>query len=345
MLDLTASERDAALERTAPANEQVSDYLQSRLNHFPDLEAAAQDLGRVLGFDAGNPEATLVRHLADSHGITLVDDSDGAAGRDHVVFDPDRRTLRLSDVLPTSSRMFRLAQRIGMEALEDEFVEHLANPVLGSDGARALLREVLGGYFAAALLMPYEAFFETAREVRYDIELLQRRFGASFEQVCHRLTTLQRHEAIGVPFHLIRVDIAGNVSKRLSLSGLRLPRHGGVCPRLNVHFGFMMPGVIDRQVARMPDGGVFFNIARTEIKPGWGHRSPSSHFAIMLGCSAAYAGELVYSDGIDLDNEEAAVPIGMTCRMCERHDCQQRAFAPVLDRFRRGPERPEAGAA
>ena len=345
MLELSAGERNAALERAAPASEQVSDYLQSRFNHFPDIEAAAQDLGRVLGFDAGNPEATLVRHLTDSHGITLLDGSDSPAGRGHVLFDPDRRTLQLSDVLPASSRMFRLAQRIGMEAMEDEFAEHSADPVLGSDDARALLREVLGGYFAAALLMPYEAFVDTAREVRYDIELLQRRFAASFEQVCHRLTTLQRPDEIGVPFHFIRVDIAGNVSKRFSLSGLRLPRHGGVCPRLNVHSGFMLPGAIDRQVARMPDGGVFFNIARTEIKPGWGHRSPSRNFAIMLGCNASHAGELVYSDGIDLDNDDAAVPIGMTCRMCERQDCQQRAFAPVLDRFRRGPERPEAGAA
>jgi hypothetical protein len=178
-------------------------------------------------------------------------------------------------------------------------------------------------------------FLESARTTRHDIELLQNRFAASFEQVCHRLTTLQRPDAAGIPFHFLRVDVAGNISKRISLSGLRLARHGGACAVLNVHTCFMSPGVIHRQVARMPNGDTFLNIARTVRKTGMGHTaSGPCYYGILLGCDVMHAKEIVYSDGIDLQNEQSIVPIGISCRLCERQDCRHRAAATVLDSIR-----------
>jgi predicted transcriptional regulator len=195
--------------------------------------------------------------------------------------------------------------------------------------SRALARVALANYFAAALLMPYQPFLEAARAERYDIELLAHRFGASFEQVCHRLTTLRRPGAEGVPLHFLRIDIAGNISKRFSGSGIRFARFSGACPRWNVHAAFMTPGMIRVQISRMPDGDVYFCIARTIRSDRGGYNQPHTVQAIGLGCDMRHARALVYSDGVDLDDPNAAVPVGVTCRICEHLDCEQRAF-PAL---------------
>lgn len=192
-----------------------------------------------------------------------------------------------------------------------------------------MTRIALANYFAAAVIMPYQAFHRAAKANRYDIELLQHRFGTSFEQVCHRLTTLQRPGVRGVPFHLLRTDIAGNISKRFSLSGIHIPRYGGACPRWNVYAAFLQPGTINVQISKMPDGATYFCVARSVRKRGGGYGAPQSHLSIGLGCEIGWARELVYADGIDLDNPELAIPIGVSCRTCTRLDCGQRAFPPA----------------
>jgi predicted transcriptional regulator len=203
------------------------------------------------------------------------------------------------------------------------------------------------------VLMPYVAFLDGARTHRYDIELLQNRFGVGFEQVCHRLTTLRRPGASGVPFHMLRVDLAGNISKRISASGIRFARFSGACPRWNVFTAFMSPGVIRVQLSVMPDGGVYFCLARTVPKGRGGYLAPHTLHAIGLGCQLEHAPSLVYSDGVDLERLDGAVPVGVTCRLCERSDCEQRAFpsirAPMaVDENVRGPSvyapRTEGGA-
>ena len=192
-----------------------------------------------------------------------------------------------------------------------------------------------------ALLMPYGPFLEAARDSRHDLDLLSRRFQTSFEQVCHRLTTLQRLGAEGIAFHFLRVDIAGNISKRYAGSGFLIPQYGGACPRWIVHAAFLTPGRIVAQIASLTDGTSFFEIARAIEKPaGGGHHQPRSHFSIGLGCDLSRARELVYSDGLDLDSPRAAVPVGVTCRMCDRRDCAQRAFPPVLQSLALDPAGP-----
>jgi len=177
--------------------------------------------------------------------------------------------------------------------------------------------------------MPYDDFLESAKKYKYDIEILMHHFAASFEQITHRLTNLQRPGKEGVPFHFLKTDIAGNVSKRFSLSGIHIPRHGGSCPRWNVYTAFLNPGKIHPQISKMPDGKVYFCIARAFEKGIEKYGMPKSFVSIGLGCDLQYAKELTYSDGMDLQNKKLETPIGISCRVCPRADCQQRAFPPI----------------
>jgi hypothetical protein len=326
---LSTGEGLAGLDPSRLPSEEVSDLVQRHMNHFPELEEAAEQLWRRAELTADDVYRGLVRHLASAHGIqvkvTRVADERKAMRR----YDPDKRIISISEVLPPRSRRFQLAHQVGL-ILESEIIDRIVrDESLTTHESRALARVALANYFAAALLMPYQPFLETARAERYDIELLAHRFGASFEQVCHRLTTLRRPGAEGVPLHFLRIDIAGNISKRFSGSGIRFARFSGACPRWNVHAAFMTPGMIRIQISRMPDNNVYFCIARTVRSDRGGYHAPHTVQAIGLGCDVRYARELVYSDGVDVEDPNAAVPVGVTCRLCEHLDCEQRAF-PAL---------------
>ena len=242
-------------------------------------------------------------------------------------YEPERKTLSLSELLPPRSRRFQLAHQVGLIAVSDVIDRLLKDEEgLTSTESRALARVALANYFAAALLMPYSPFHEAARVERHDVELLAHRFGTSFEQVCHRLTTLRRAGAEGVPCHFMRIDIAGNISKRFSGSGIRFARFNGACPRWAVHAAFLTPGMIRVQLSRMPDGTRYFGMARTVRNDRGGYHAPHSMLSVSIGCEARFARELVYSDGVDVESNEAVVPVGVTCRLCEHHDCEQRVF-------------------
>jgi len=310
--------------------EEVTDLLQRHRNYFPELEEAAEALWGEAGLAPDNVYRGLARWLEATHGVqvrtTRVDDERSRAVRR---FDPERRTLTLSEVLPPRSRRFQLAHQValvGYSGLLDKLArdENLTTPE-----SRALARVALANYFASAVLMPYQPFLDAARASRYDVELLGHRFRTSFEQVCHRLTTLRRLGAEGVPFHFLRIDIAGNISKRFSGSGIRFARFAGACPRWNVHAAFLTPGLIRVQLSRMPDGVVYFCIARTVRKDSGGYHEPHTVHSIGLGCEVGHARELVYSDGVDLGNLDAATPVGVTCRLCEQVDCEQRVYPPL----------------
>lgn len=329
---------DEGAASMAPAGlptEEVGDFVQRHSNHFPALEAAAEAVWREARFDAEDVYAGLVRHLQTRHGVTVklvrVSDERRAMRR----YDPDRRVLSISEVLPPRSRRFQVAHQLALLSASAELDAELGEaPELTTKEAHALGRVALANYFAAAMLMPYELFLEAARAERYDVELLAHRFGASFEQVCHRLTTLRRPGREGVPFHLLRIDMAGNISKRFSVSGIRIARFSGACPRWNVHAAFLTPGMIRVQISRMPDGQNYFCIARTIRSDRGGYNVPHTVHAIGMGCPIERAREMVYADGVDIDNADAAVPVGVTCRLCEHLDCPQRAFPPLLHPLR-----------
>jgi transcriptional regulator with XRE-family HTH domain len=194
-----------------------------------------------------------------------------------------------------------------------------------SPEAAMLIRVV--NYIAGAVLMPYPACLAAAQALRHDMEALAARFGVSCEQACHRLSTLQRPGARGVPFLFVRVDPAGNVSKRFSAAGFPFARYGGSCPRWVVHTAFMQPGVVQVQVAELPDGAAYLCFARTVTRPAihWGEPRPVH--VVAMGCSIAHAQELAYADGVDV--EHAKVGIDLSCRLCNRTDCRSRAFPPL----------------
>ncbi len=323
-------------------SEQVSDFIQSANNYFDELEAEAERIGHDVRMAGDDLFLGMATFLENAFGVRVAlrhsEPGSGVIRR----FDPDRKVLELSDMLPASSRRFQLAHQIGLLAAGHIIDDLLDASALSGEEALTLGRISLANYFAAAFLMPYSDFLKRAQATRYDIEVLEHHYGVGFEQVCHRLTTLQRPRKRGIPFHMLRVDIAGNISKRFSLSGIRIPRHGGACPRWNVYTALLQPGRINVQLSRMPDGGTFFCLARTIHKRGGSYGTPQSIMSIGLGCDIGHASDMVYADGIDLANPDIVVPIGVSCRTCPRLDCRQRALPPAahrlaLDENVRGP--------
>ncbi|MFE6081396.1 short-chain fatty acyl-CoA regulator family protein [Streptomyces virginiae] len=324
-----ASPEDTAGLLPAEPHDEVRDFFYAHHNHFAALEAQAErtaealDLGRV-----GRAAQTLTGHLWTRHGIKVLQ-AGPERSADARRFDADSGVLLLSPWLGEGQRAFQLATQLAL-------LEHgplLAGAVdaadLSSPQARGLARIGLANYFAGALLMPYTLFHAAAERLRYDIELLQARFGVGFETVCHRLSTLQRTGNRGVPFSFLRADRAGNISKRQSATDFHFSRLGGTCPLWTVYEAFSSPGRVLTQVAEMPDGKKYFWIARTVTRGGFGHHAPRAEFAVALGCELRHAPRLVYAEGIALRDPRATTPIGLGCRICERQDCAQRARPPA----------------
>jgi predicted transcriptional regulator len=244
-------------------------------------------------------------------------------------YDRHRQTIFLSELLDQPGRSFQLAYQLAYFEQMPAIEEIIRDAGMEKEETRVVARISLANYFAAAVLMPYDAFLKTAETNQYDITLLGRRFGTSFEQVCHRLTTLQRPGARGIPFFLIRVDNAGNISKRFSAGGFHFARFGGTCPRWHVHDAFRIPGKISTQVVQMEDATRYFSIARTVSRDNSGFGVPDNQFAVALGCEIKYAEKLVYARNANIDKETGDTPIGVNCRLCERRDCNQRATPSV----------------
>jgi len=324
---LSAGDQEGGTAAQLPT-EEVSDLLQRHMNWFPELEAAAEALWQHLRQDGEELGPALSRRLG-AIGIQVriarPAEMAGAMRR----FDPATGTLWLSELLRSGSRHFQQAHVLGLLTQARLLDRHAADPHLTSDPARRLARVALANFFAGAVLMPYGPFLEAARAERYDIEVLSHRFRVGWEQVCHRLTTLRRPGQEGIPFHMVRVDVAGNISKRFSASGLRFARFSGACPRWGVFEAFTTPGLVRTQLSQMPDGTRHFWVARTVRKDEAGYRAPRTPVAIAIGCEVSHAAEMVYTDGIDLTGRAAVVPVGPSCRLCDRMDCEQRAFPPL----------------
>ena len=313
-------------------NEETRDLFNDRNNHFPELEDAAAAIAADVAVAPAEMNHAIAERLRRRHGLSVtVRPLEGALRR----YDPAARSLALSESLPRESRGFQMAFQLALlEAREAvETVISAATP--SSAEAGALMRIGLLNYIAGALLMPYETFFRAAQALRHDMEALAARFGVSFEQACHRLSSLQKPGARGVPFFFVRVDPAGNVSKRFSAAGFPFARFGGSCPRWVVHAAFATPGTIRVQVAQLPDGATFLCFARTitSVAAHWGEPPPTH--VVAMGCAVAHAADVVYSDGLDLGT--AAVGIGLSCRLCDRQDCRSRAFPPLEHRLALDP--------
>jgi hypothetical protein len=252
-------------------------------------------------------------------------------------FDPATKLLTLSAAAHPATQSFQLLLQLALVtqgALLDATLD-LAR--FQSDEARSIAKVGLANYFAGAALMPYHAFLLAAQETRHDLELLAARFGASLEQVAHRLSTLQRPGAKGIPFFFVRVDQAGTITKRHSATTLQFARFGGACPLWNVHQAFELPGQFLRQLAETPDGARYFCLARDVSKSGGSYHAPTRRYAIGLGCEVRHADAIVYADHMDIAAPDAYAPIGISCRICERRNCHQRSVPPLERHLRVDP--------
>ena len=305
----------------------VRDYIQTQRNFFPYLEEAAETLAGALG-EPGLMFEAVRRRLKDGYGVDtrivppeLLDFASQA-------FDVHRKRLMLSALLRPESRTFGAAYQLALfefSPILKRMVETAGSP---DTPTRRLLHMSLANYAAAAILMPYDHFVTSAEKQRYDVDRLCAEFGASVEQVSHRLTTLGRAGARGIPFFMLRVDAAGNISKRFAGDSFPFSRFGGTCPRWNLHAAFQTPGRVATQIVETPDGQRFFTIARTVERAVRLDTRESSQLAIGLGCDVKHAGRIVYSDGQDLA-KPLVTPIGPACSICPRVRCPQRAAAPV----------------
>ncbi|GAB7039322.1 MULTISPECIES: short-chain fatty acyl-CoA regulator family protein [Catenuloplanes] len=310
-------------------HDQVTEFFYRRQNYVPDLDEAAERLAGAMGLRRGEVRARLRTHLAERHGIGIAHDDAAALGGDLHRYRPQTRTLHLSTSLRAGQEAMRMAAQLALLEYADVIDEIVEEERFDDVQTQILTRVGLANYFAAALILPYGRFLEAAEQRRYDIELLTEHFGMGWESICHRLSTLQRPRARGVPFSFVRVDRAGNLSKRQSATGFPFSRTGGTCPLWNVYEAFGAPGRVVTQVAAMPDGQRYLWIARTITRHHGGYGQPGKVYAIGLGCEIRHAGRLVYSAGTDLHDVAAATPIGPGCKTCERSNCPQRAAAPI----------------
>ncbi|RAJ45354.1 hypothetical protein K353_00852 [Kitasatospora sp. SolWspMP-SS2h] len=324
-LAVLAGDRGAPPDARTP-HEQVREFFYRRQNYLHALDTAAERSAERIGVRPGRVREALAARLADGH---LVRIATGGEQLHH--YDGRTRTLHLADRLRPGQQAFRMATQLAYLEHDALLSELAAQDSPEGSTAFALTRIGLANHFAAALVLPYRAFHAEAERSRYDIEHLADHFGVGYETVCHRLSTLQRPGLRGVPFSFVRVDRAGNVSKRQSATPFHFSRTGGTCPLWNVYDAFAAPGRVHVQVAAMPDGRRYLWTARavTRSPGGWGR--PGKTFAIGLGCEVRHAHRLVYSAGLDLADESGATPIGLGCKVCDRPACPQRS-APAIGR-------------
>ncbi len=331
-------EREQESRPTTPAGE-VDEYIIDHNNYFPELEGEASRLFEQLQHSGYVDERALVDQLAESCELDVsyehftASPSARRSKSPYFVLDEDAGRLVLNAAVPHTTQRFQLA-RILFARLSQETINALVGDAeLHSDEARDRAFHALARYGAGALFLPYDQFLKAAEELRYDIQMLMTRFSASFEQICHRLVTLRRPGANAVPFAFMRTDLAGNTSKRFSLAELRLPRHGSACPLWAIYNAFLTPDRIVTQLARMPDGRQFLFLARAISKEASSFGVPRQIYSIMLACNASYAKRLVYGDQFASVDQSQMTEVGVSCRLCSRSNCQQRAYAQVLPKL------------
>jgi len=309
--------------------EEVRDFFNDKNNYIDALDQAAEALAAQVGLeDERSGEAALAAYLAERHRIRVRLDARGDVMRR---YDPTSRTLSLNPSQTAETRAFQMAFQLVATELSDLIEAELAQAGFLSPEAVDVCRVGLGNYAAGALVMPYRSFMQAARELRHDVEQLALRFRASLEQVCHRLSTLQRPGERGVPMYFVRVDAAGSITKRHSATRFRFARFGGTCPLWNVHEAVGAPAGFHVQVAEMPDGVRYLCMARTVWKSSGSYLAKDRRYVLGFGCELSYADAFVYSAGVDLRADPER--IGVSCRICEREDCAQRAFPPVDKRL------------
>jgi XRE family transcriptional regulator, fatty acid utilization regulator len=325
----------------------IHDFFRNNSNYFHALEVAAEQLRAEERCDPDDIYAALKSRLIDGHGITVKRRAAEEMTQALRLYHRESRIVHLSEALDHCNQVFQLAHVLCLVEFQNLIDELTAASGITSKTSLARCHIELANYFAAALLMPYEQFLQTAESTAYDIDRISARFGVSFEQTCHRLTTMQRPGLQGVPFFFLRVDKAGNVTKRFNSTSFHLAEYGGACPVWNIHMAFRTPGVILPQFVELPDGDRFFTISRTADRPAINLETQDHRLSVALGCELQYVRKLRYASSYNLEDERIFSKIGINCHLCPRQACSQRAHQPVfmelpLDTARRGNTRYES---
>ena len=311
--------------------EEVRDFFHYCDNYIDAVDRAAESFSTDAGPDTDVVQAA-IQALGDL-GIQVRSKDDVPLR----TLDSQGQELILSRRAPVATQRFQTLVQLAL-SIQGPLIEATLDLArFHSDAAREIAKIGLANYFAGATLMPYGRFLAAAKETRHDLERLADLFGASLEQVAHRLSTLQRPGAKGVPFFFVRVDQAGTITKRHSATRLQFARFGGACPLWNVHQAFEKPSQFLRQLAETPDGVRYLCLARDVSKSGGSFKAPLRRYAIGLGCEVSYATDLVYADGLDLRG--LFEPIGISCRICPRRDCHQRSVPPIEHRLDVNPQK------
>lgn len=319
----------------------VHDFFRSNNNYFGDLEEIAEQCYVQSIPDRDEIYSALRNHITQNLNIKVTQVRDEVLGSSIRYFDPNKNELFLSDRLDHQNKVFQLAHMIALIEFPDVLSAQLPEEIAKNETIASRLRVELANYFAAAMVMPYNEFYEETRRAKYDIDRLASYFSVSYEQVCHRLTTLQKPGNRGIPFFFLRIDKGGNVSKRFNVTPIQLARYGGACPKLDVHYCFRVPGRILTQIVEMPDHSRYLTINRTVDRPSIRYSTEDKRLAVSLGCPVEYAPELVYGHVVDPNSSQMITEVGVNCRLCTRQNCEQRAHDPFhsslkLDENRRG---------
>ncbi|MDH5493832.1 MAG: short-chain fatty acyl-CoA regulator family protein, partial [Myxococcales bacterium] len=318
--------------------DEVTDFLEAHRNWFPALEERAQALRQDARLGMRVSSEQLAAALEDQLGIRIrfVEEAGSVVRR----WDPETQQLSLSSGILEQRAKFQIGVAAALRLFE---VEQLHAPIVASDPPRhaetpRLLEIHLANYFAGALLLPYPAFFEQVQRRRYDVGRLAQIFESSYETVAHRLCNLSDPAQRGVPMHFLRVDLAGNISKRYSGDGIHFPHQHGSCPRMAVHLAFLSAHGIHRQYSRFPDGASYFCFAKVVGEPTRGSTARGTIYSIGIGARAEDAAHLAYADelpALSAQSAEAiAIPVGTTCRFCERSGCEMRSAPSYKHAFK-----------
>jgi len=313
--------------------EVVADFFQENKNYFPKLEEFGQNIFEKIQKNNRTRYLSLCEFLKSEYDIKVKDVIPNEGKPFSKIFDKSNKELLLSDYIALETKKLYAASQIAQESANKEIEEYLSNFSFLNEESKKLTKIALLNYCGAAILMPYKLFHQECKKLKYDLELLQNTFATSFEQVAHRVCCLQDPKLPGIPFHMLRVDMAGNISKRFSLSGIEIPRYGGACPRWNIYSAFTTPGKIHTAVSKMSNGEKYICIARTVEKGVGRFGKTKSMLSIGLGCQAKYAKDFVYTENLNLNDKKSEIPIGVSCRTCDRLDCSQRAFPPLHKKF------------
>ncbi len=319
--------------KTAFPGEVVADFLQENKNYFPKLEKFANEIFNQIEVNNRATYLSLCNLLKEKYGVKVKDVLPKDNKPFSKIYKKKDKELLLSDYVALETKKLYAGAQIAQEGAMDIIEGYLSQFKFPSEESKKLTTVALLNYCGAAILMPYAMFHSECIKQKYDLELLQNTFACTFEQIAHRVTCLQDPKLPGIPFHFLRVDVAGNISKRFSLSGIEIPRYGGACPRWNVYSAFSRPGVIQAAVSKMTNGEKYVCIARTVEKGVGRYGRKKSMLSIGLGCEAKYAKDFIYTENMDLNDKKSEIPIGVSCRTCDRLDCPQRAFPPLHKKF------------